>query len=80
MLNRIIDALRHRHGGAFSTSVAVTAATGIAATHIGGPLPPYGLCMSHQLRVVSMYGLLEAAVRSEFRNALSYKTDLLVAE
>ena len=38
LLNRIIDALRQRHGGEFSKCVAVTAATGIAATHIGGAL------------------------------------------
>lgn len=36
LLNRIIQGLRWKHGTAFSSKVAVTAATGIAATHIGG--------------------------------------------
>ena len=36
LLNRIIDHLRQHYGAAFKTCVAVTAATGIAATHIGG--------------------------------------------
>ena len=36
LLNRIIDALRQKHGSTFGSCVAVTAATGIAATHIGG--------------------------------------------
>jgi len=45
LLNRIIDALRRRHGGGFSMCVAVTAATGIAATHIGGELLTAPSCM-----------------------------------
>ncbi|KAK9836342.1 hypothetical protein WJX81_007050 [Elliptochloris bilobata] len=36
LLNRIIDKLRLVYGEDFAESVAVTAATGIAATHIGG--------------------------------------------
>lgn len=34
--NAIIERLRERHGEAFAERVAVTATTGIAATHIGG--------------------------------------------
>lgn len=34
LLNRIIQQLREEHGEAFSALVAVTASTGIAATHI----------------------------------------------
>jgi len=32
----VIAELRQKHGETFSSCVAVTAATGIAATHIGG--------------------------------------------
>ena len=43
LLNRIVDALRQQYGGEFQSCVAVTAATGIAATHVGGTWPPTGL-------------------------------------
>lgn len=36
LLNRIVDSLRQQYGGEFASAVAVTAATGIAATHVGG--------------------------------------------
>ncbi|CAL8463664.1 g3198 [Coccomyxa elongata] len=36
LLNRVIDLLRRRFGRDFAESVAICAATGIAATHIGG--------------------------------------------
>ncbi len=45
LLNRIIDALRQRHGVNFRSCVAVTAAAGIAATHIGGELLTAPFCM-----------------------------------
>ena len=36
MLERIVERLRERHGDDFRRRVAVTATTGVAATHIGG--------------------------------------------
>lgn len=36
LLNRIIASLRKTYGADFTSCVAVTAATGIAATHISG--------------------------------------------
>lgn len=36
LLNHVIERLRQTYGDDFANSVAVTAATGIAATHFGG--------------------------------------------
>lgn len=40
LLNRVVESLREMYGSGFKDCVAVTAATGIAATHVGGRALP----------------------------------------
>ena len=45
LLNRIIQYLHSVYGEDFTTAVGITAATGIAATHIGGKPSPTMCCL-----------------------------------